>query len=88
MYMKTRCFCVGSGATSVVQAANCLTNNTKVAIKRIELEQCGATIEELQVLTPPLPPHCNLTVFISSPLPSPLPAPLYLGSPNKTLWFP
>ena len=55
MYVKTRCFCVGSGATSVVQAANCLTNNTKVAIKRIELEQCGATIEELQVLTPPPP---------------------------------
>ena len=39
----------GSGATSVVQAAQCLTNDQKVAIKRIDLEQCGATIEELQV---------------------------------------
>ena len=47
--MKTRCFPVGSGATSVVQAASCLTSGQKVAIKRIDLEQCGATIEELQV---------------------------------------
>jgi hypothetical protein len=33
----------------VVQVARCLKNNTKVAIKRIDLERCGSTIEELQV---------------------------------------
>ena len=42
---------LGNGATSVVQAANFMVNEQKVhvAIKRINLEQCGATIEELQV---------------------------------------
>ena len=49
--IKRGVFGVGSGATSVVQAAHCLANDQKVAIKRIELEQCGATIEELQVST-------------------------------------
>ena len=39
---------LGSGATSVVHVARCIPNNQKVAIKRIDLEQCGATIEELQ----------------------------------------
>ena len=44
----------GSGATAVVQVARCLKNNTKVAIKRIDLERCGSTIEELQVSVPQL----------------------------------
>ena len=49
------CFAVaGSGATAVVQVARCLKNNTKVAIKRIDLERCGSTIEELQVSVPQL----------------------------------
>ena len=39
----------GSGATAVVQVARCLKNNMEVAIKRIDLERCGSTIEELQV---------------------------------------
>ena len=39
----------GSGATAVVQVARCLKNDKKVAIKRIDLERCGSTIEELQV---------------------------------------
>ena len=39
----------GSGATAVVQVARCVKNNMKVAIKRIDLERCGSTIEELQV---------------------------------------
>ena len=43
-------FFPGSGATAVVQVARCLKNDKKVAIKRIDLERCGSTIEELQVL--------------------------------------
>ena len=39
---------IGTGATSIVQVAQCLTNGQKVAVKRIDLEQCGSTIEELQ----------------------------------------
>ena len=66
--MKTRCFPVGSGATSVVQAASCLTSGQKVAIKRIDLEQCGATIEELQVAIhtvyiPNSPPLCYIEII-------------------------
>ena len=49
MYMYTYGFPTGSGATAVVQVARCLKNNMKVAIKRIDLERCGSTIEELQV---------------------------------------
>ena len=39
----------GSGATSVVQVARCIPLNQKVAVKRIDLERCGSSIEEIQV---------------------------------------
>ena len=63
--MNIYCFVIaGSGATAVVQVARCLKNNTKVAIKRIDLERCGSTIEELQVSVPQLSvsisPHSSL----------------------------
>ena len=50
------CTCEGSGATAVVQVAKCLANGKNVAIKRIDLDTCGASIEELQV---GLVLHCN-----------------------------